>query len=272
MKHFVKLLIIFLFIGVAVQFSYGAATIRVAGSGGMITLVTDLAKAYMAEHKNVVIDVNQKSIQSAGGIMGAAEGRLEIGMANRDLKDKEKSLGLQVEEIARVAVVVGVNKSVPIREITSENLCKAYSGKIANWKDLGGSDEKIIALTKPDSDATKETLRKKIKCFAELKEPDSVVIVQTSLEMAKIIANRPGAMGLTDAVTVDDSNGTIVALKFDGVAPTPENVKSGKYKETQVFTLVTKGQPTGAVKEFINFVKSPKGAKIIETNKAVAIK
>lgn len=272
MNHSAKLLIILLFIGMAVQYSYGADTIRVAGSGGMIPLVTELAKAYMAEHKNTVIDVNQKSIQSAGGIMGAAEGRLEIGMANRDLKDKEKSLGLQVEEIARVAVVIGVNKSVSIRDITAENLCKAYSGKLTTWKELGGQDEKIMAFTKPDSDATKETLRKKVRCYSELREPASVIVVQTSPEMAKVLANRPGSIGFTDAVNVEESNGAIVALKLDGVAPTPENVRAGKYRETQVFALVTKGQPSGPVKDFINFVRSPKGARIIEANKAVAIK
>ncbi|MBI5635088.1 MAG: phosphate ABC transporter substrate-binding protein [Nitrospirae bacterium] len=272
MNYSARLLIIVLFIGMAVQNSYGADTIRVAGSGGMIPLVTELAKAYMAEHKNVVIEINQKSIQSAGGIMGAAEGRLDIGMANRDLKDKEKTLGLQVVEIARVAVVIGVNKGVAIRDITTENLCKIYSSKITTWKDLGGNGEKIAAFTKPDSDATKETLRKKIKCFAELREPESVVVVQTSPEMAKILANRAGSIGFTDAVTVDDSNGAIVALKLEGAAPTPENVRNGKYRETQVFTLVTRGQPAGSIREFIDFVKSPRGAKIIEANKAVVIK
>lgn len=272
MKYSVRLLIFFLFIGITVQFAYGADKVRVAGSGGMIPLVTELAKAYMTDHKDVVIEVNQKSIQSAGGIMGTAEGRFEIGLVNRDLQDKEKSLGLQVEEIARVAVVIGVNKSVPVREITSENLCKTYEGKITTWKELGGTDAKVVAFTKPDSDATKDTLRKKIKCFADLREPASVLVIQTTPEMAKILSNRPNAIGFTDAVIVGESNGAIVALKLNGVAPTPENVRSGKYKETQVFTLVTKGQPAGAVKDFIQFVKGPRGAKIIDANKAVAIK
>jgi phosphate transport system substrate-binding protein len=90
--------------------------------------------------------------------------------------------------------------------------------------------------------------------------------------MAKILANRPNAIGFTDAVIVGESNGAIAALKLNGVAPTPENDRSGKYKETQVFTLVTKGQPTAAVREFLQFIKSPRGTKIIDANKAVAIK
>ena len=110
--------------------------IRIAGAGGMIALVTELAKAYMAENKHVVIEVNQKSIESTGGIMSAAEGQIEIGMSARKLKDDEKVRGLTVVEIARVATVLGVNKSVTLKAITSEQLCSIYSGALSNWTDM----------------------------------------------------------------------------------------------------------------------------------------
>ncbi|MBI5076368.1 MAG: substrate-binding domain-containing protein [Nitrospirae bacterium] len=246
--------------------------ITVAGAGGMISLVTELAKAYMAEHRDTVIEVNQKSLESKGGIMSAADGKVAIGMASRPLKDEEKKLGISAVEIARVANVLGVNKSISLADITSENVCKIYSGRAVKWSEVGGPAEPIMALTRQDADATKEVVRKHIACFRDLKEPASVVMVSTHAEMNKILSTRPFTIGFTDTMAVEDSAGAIVSLKLDGVAPTSENVRNGKYKMIKNMNLVVKGEPRGEAKAFIDFVKGPKGTKIIEANKAVAVK
>lgn len=252
--------------------SFAEEKITIAGAGGMISLVTELAKAYMAEHKNVVIEVNQKSIETRGGIMSAAEGRVDIGMASRPLKDEEKRLGIQGIEIARVANVLGVNKSVTLTDISAENVCRIYAGKAVKWSDAGGPAEPILVLSRPDADATKEAVRKNIDCFKDLKEPASVVMVPTHPEMSKILASRPFTIGFTDTIAVDDSAGAIHSLSLDGVAPTAENVRNGKYKMIKNMNLVVKGEPKPEAKAFIDFVKGPKGARIIEANKAVAVK
>lgn len=252
-------------------FSSAEEKLAVAGSGSMIPLVTELAKAFMAEKTNVVIDVNQKSIESTGGIMSAANGTIDIGMSARPLKDSEKSLGVVLIEIARVATVLGVNKSVPLREISAENLCKIYEGKIANWSQLGGGEGKILALTRPDRDATKNTVRDNISCFSNLKEADSIVVIPTSPEMVNVLSNRENTVGFTDSVAIDRSEGAIVALDLDGIPPSAENVKTGKYKVIKTNYLVAKGTPAGTAREFIDFIKSDKGSRIIEANKAVAV-
>lgn len=246
--------------------------IRVAGAGGMIPLLTELAKTYMAEHNNVVIEVAQRSIESKGGVMSAAEGRVEIGMSARPLKDDEKGLGLQMTEIARLATVFGVNRSVTLKELTSEQICQIYGGRITSWKELGGGKDAIMALSRTDHDATKETVRKGIPCFKNLKEASSVVTIATAPEMTKVLAMRPNSIGITDAIAVDGSAGEIVPLKIDGIDPTPEQVKSGRYKIIKNFYLVTKGPASGPAREFIGFIKGPKGAKIIESLKAVPVK
>ncbi len=268
-KIIVSMMIVFLLLAGNV---FGEDKIRVAGAGGMITLATELAKMYMAENRNVVIEVNQKSIESTGGIMSAAGGQIEIGMSARPLKDDEKGLGLTVIEIARVATVIGVNKSVPLKAITSEQLCRIYAGVSTNWNDLNAGKDNIMPLSRPDRDATKESLRKSLVCFNELKESSSVVVVPTAPEMTKILVNRPGTIGFTDSVAIADSGGAIVGLAIDGVAPTSENVRTGKYRIIKDYFLLTKGEPKGAVKAFIEFVKSPKGARVIEANTAVPVK
>lgn len=245
--------------------------IRVAGSGAMIPLMTDLAKVYMEERNDLLIVVNQKSIQSTGGFVGASRGEIEVGMANRPLKDEEKSLGLEVVDIARVGIVVGVNKNIPIKGITGEELCNIYGGRITNWKELGGKDEKIIALTKVESDTVKATIRKSVGCFKDLKEAASVVVIPASPETADALKNSR-AIGFTDMVYVKAAKGGITALKLDGVEPTNENILSGKYKITQTFSLATKGAANGAARDFIKFIKGPKGAKIISSHYGIPVK
>jgi phosphate transport system substrate-binding protein len=165
-----------------------------------------------------------------------------------------------------------VNKSVALKDISSDHLCRIYEGKVTNWKDLGAGKEAILPLTRPDKDATKETVRMYVPCFKDLKEASSVVTIATAPEMTKVLSTRPNTIGFTDSVAVDDSAGAIVGMKLDGVEPSPENIRSGKYKIIKHNFLVTKGQATGAVKEFLGFIKGPKGAKIIQAHKAVPVK
>ena len=249
----------------------GAEQIKIAGSGGMIPLVTELAKGFMAKRTDVVILVYQQSIQSGGGIKGAASGELGIGMANRPLKDDEKSLGVEVVDIAQAAVVIGTNKSIALDTISSEDLCRIYAGAVTTWDELHGGSGTIVALTKPETDATKELIRKNIPCYKNLKESEKIISIKSSMDMTDTLA-KAKAIGLTDSVSVESSQGAIKAVKLDGIAPVPENIRSGKYKLVQTFRLVTKGIPSGAINDFINFVKGTEGRKIIEAKKAIAAK
>lgn len=260
---------------VSVLFATGAwaETIKVGGSGGMITLVTELSKAYMAKHHGDVIDVMQQSIEAKGGIMGAAEGMLDIGMAARLVRKDELALGLVASEIARVAGVVAVNaESVKLASIKSSQLCEIYSGQIRNWKELGGHDAAIRVFTKPDADSTKGVIRDKIPCFSKLSEAPHVVVMPKAQDMFNALVYNRDSIGITDVVAVDDSRGKLRALNLDGVVPSEENVKSGKWPVVKHYTLVTKGEPGGLAKRFIDFVRSAEGARIISKNRAVPAK
>lgn len=251
---------------------FGADEIRVAGSGGMIPLVTDLANAFMEENPVDVINVMQRSIESTGGIRGAAAGKLDIGTSARPLKEKEKGQELEVFEIARVATVIGVNaKTVKVDNINSDKLCLVYKGKITGWSELGGSNAKIIAFTRPDGDSTKKVVRKGIPCFKSLTESNDVVVMPKSNDMFNAIINNQNSIGFTDMVAVGKSRDRIGVLKLDGIAPSEKNVASGKWPLIKRFHFVTKGQPKGLTKKFIEFIKSKKGAKIIKRNNAAPV-
>jgi phosphate transport system substrate-binding protein len=260
----------FLCICLSLNVSYGSEVIKVAGSGGMIPLVTELAKSYYSENNNALLLVRQQSIQSLGGIIGVADGELGIGMINRPLKEEEKGLGLEVFEIARAGVVIGVNKQIILDAISSKDLCRIYEGRMILWSEIGGGSGQILALTKPETDSTKEMIRKSISCFKDIKESEKIVPIKTSGEMAAVLANTK-SIGFTDSVSVDASRGAIKSLKLDGIAPSPENIRSGQYRLVQSYRLVTKGAPKGSIKDFIEFVKGSKGQKIIEAMNAVPV-
>lgn len=254
--------------------SQGAAAekIKAGGSGGMIPLISELGKAYMAKNPNDTIEVLKESYDAKGGIMGVYTGKLDIGLSARFLEPDEKSLNLTANEIARVATVIGVNsESVKITSLTKNQICSIYAGTIKNWKDVGGHNAKIVALTRPDADSTKKAVRKGLQCFSSLKEDAQVQKMQTSKDMLHGLTNAPNSIGLTDMVAVDDSMGKVAALNIEGITPSTDNIISGKWPIIKNFVIVTKGHPSGLVKRFIDFIKSTEGASIIKNSKAIAV-
>lgn len=249
-----------------------AETINVAGSGGMITLLTALAKAYMAKNPGDTVNVWQNSIEAKGGIMGAYDGKLDIGMSARYLTPDESGLGLSSIEIARVASVAAVNKSVPIRSIKSSQICSIYSGEIRNWKQLGGNDRPIKTFTRPDADSTKLAVRGGIKCFENLKEGSHVVSMPKAPDMYNALINNPDSVGFVDMVAIDKAEGKLIPLIIDGIEPSESNVMNGKWPIIKHYVLVTKGAPKGLSKKFIDFIKGPEGKKIIREHSAIPVK
>lgn len=238
----------------------------------MISLVTDLAKAYMAKHPGDTVDVWKDSIEAKGGIMGAAEGKLDIGMSARLLGPEEQGLGLYPMEIARVAAAMVVNaESVKLTSVKASQVCDIYSGKTRNWKELGGHDGLIRAFTRPEADSTKLTLRKGILCFSGLAEASYVATMPKAKDMYNALVNTPNSIGVADIVAVADSGGRIRALSLEGIEPTDENVKKGRWPIIKNYVLVTKGQPKGLAKRFVEFIYSPEGNAVIRENKAVPV-
>ncbi len=264
---------VIMLMAVFVPASAQAETIKMGGSGGMISLVTELAQAYTAKHPGDTIDIMKQSIEAKGGIMGAAEGRLDIGMSARLLEGDERALGLKATEIARVGTAVAVNaQSVKVHSLRSSQVCEIYSGLIKNWAEVGGQNAPIKVFTRPEPDATKISVRRGLKCFADLKEASHAISMPKSQDMFNALLNNSDSIGFTDIVAVDDAGGNIRALAIDGVECTPENVRNGKWPAVKNFILVTKGEPKGLSAKFIDFVRSPEGARIITKNKAVPVK
>lgn len=266
-----KLLIALLITACASGAAAAGEKITVAGSGGMIPLATKLAEGFMAKYPGEVVEVNQTSIESTGGIRSAEAGRIDIGMSARPLEAKEMSGGLRQTEIARAALVIGVNRNVSIPGLSEEEVCRIYKGEITNWAKVGGNNASILVFTRPDADSTKKTVREHMPCFASLVETQSAVIMPKSSDMVKSVMARPDSIGILDAVGVFDSKGAIRPLKLNGIAPNEEAIASGRYRIVKRFFFVTKPAASSAVNRFIGFIKSKEGAAIIKASQAMPI-
>lgn len=246
-----------------------AEKIIIDGSTGVTPLVAALAKAYREQNPATAIEIG-KGMGTRARIEALRDGKIDIAMASHGLKvDEIKQQGMAVHEIAKIAVVFGVNASVAATNLNDAQICGIYSAKTANWKELGAADLNIVAVTRPDSEVDTEVVREKIACLTKLQMPDTVKVAPKAGEMADQLATTTGAIGMTTMTVVEQSNGRIKALALRGITATAANVQNKTYTLTRDSFLVTKDASAPAVAKFMAFVHSDAGKKVIAANGAV---
>lgn len=233
--------------------------IQLAGSTSMEKVCGALMEAFMEEYPNITVTTEYTG--SGAGIESVTSGAVDIGNSSRALSDKEKSAGVEENIIAIDGIAMITDKNNKVTNITREQLTDIYTGKITNWKDLGGSDEAIVVIGREAASGTRgafeELLEVKDKC-AYAQELDS-----TGAVLAKVAAT-PGAIGYVSLDVVDK---TVTALQLDGVDATEANIKAGKYTLSRPFVMATKGAVSSQselVQTWFNFVKSEAGQKVIK--------
>lgn len=252
--------------------AWGEEKIVLDGSSGMLPLATALATAYQQRAADPQIEIG-KGLGTGARLQALAEGKIQIALASHGLKPEDIQKGnLRVIEVAKGAIVFAVNASVPITNITEAQVCDIYSGKVQSWQPLGGPDSAIAVLTRPPTEVDPEVIRAKVSCFQELKETETAKVMARGGDMAKGLADTPDAIGMTSLTVVEQSGGKVKALTLNGVAPTAEQVKSGRYFLTRDFLFVIKGEPTPPIKKFLDFVLSPDGDRVILANGAVPLR
>lgn len=253
--------------------AYGQSTERITidGSTGVAPLVAALAKAYREQNPAVTVEIG-KGMGTKERVKALADGRIDIAMASHGLvADELVRQGMAVQEIAKVAVVFGVNATVPVTAIAENQLCDIYSGRLANWKQLGGSDLPVAPRTRPDTEVDAEVVRQRVGCLTQLQMPEAVQVMAKSGDMARELARTAGAIGMTTTTVVEQSQARIRPLTLNGVEPSADNVRSGAYRLTRDSFLVTRAAPAPAVARFLEFVRSPEGKRVISANGAVPL-
>ena len=232
--------------------------ITISGSTSVGPVVEILGEDFEAKNEGVSIEVQQ--IGSSAGIKNAIDGTSQIGMASRDLKDEEKAAGLKETQIAIDGIAVITNKNNTVKDLTLEQVKDIYTGKITNWKEVGGNDAPIVVVSREDGSGTRDGFQENVGFESEELTKDAQ-ISDGSGNIKSIVEGNENAIGYISFGYLDDS---INSVKIGGIEPKEENVYYKKYPISRPFLLVTKGDATGDAKSFIDYVLSDDGQKTIE--------
>ncbi|WP_054710655.1 phosphate ABC transporter substrate-binding protein [Bacillus sp. JCM 19041] len=228
-----------------------SGSILVAGSSAMEPLIAAASEEFMNENMEASISVQAGG--SGQGLSSIASGQVQIG--NSDVFAEEKE-DIPAEDLVdhRVAVVgmgPAAHPEVGVDDITTEELIDIFTGEITNWSELGGEDQEIVLVNRPDSSGTRDTF---VNYGLEGNEPAAGAITEDSSSTVKqILSETPGAIGYL-AFSYYDEEGTVLPLSVDGVEQTDENVMSGDYPIWAYMHSYTNGEPEGLTKAFIDYL------------------
>lgn len=239
-------------------------TITMAGSTTVQPLAEKLAGAYTKSHQNLAIDVTGGG--SGVGVKSAADGTAMIGMASREVSEEEKTShpDLNVIAIARDGIALIVNADVKAENLTLDQARDVFMGKITNWKELGGDDQMIVLVSREEGSGTRtafqEMVMKKDAAGNENLISENAILQASNGAILTTVSSTPNAIGYLSMGYLDD---TVKALKINDVAATEENAGNGSYPIVRPLNLLTKGEPTGEVKNFLDWILSAEGQSIV---------
>lgn len=244
-----------------------AQNITLNGSTSVQPLAEELAKAYKAKNPNVNIDIQGGG--SGVGIKSANDGVVDIGMSSRDLKQEEK--GLKEFKIAVDGIAVIVNPANKVTNLTMDQIRKIYTGEITDWSQIGGAAGKITVVTREEGSGTRGAFTE--LSGLQVKEGDKTVDKTTATAITQgstgavmtTVASDPNAIGYASFGSAE-GNASVKLISVDGVAITDENIYAGTYKISRPFLMLTKEEPAGAVKGFLDFILSPEGQDIVASH------
>lgn len=242
-----------------------SGTVSTDGSTSMEKVINSLGESFMAMNKDVKFTYNPTG--SGSGIQAVSEGRCDIGLSSRALKDDEKASGLVETVVALDGIAIVVNPENPVSDLDVDTIAKIYTGEITNWKDVGGNDAEIVLIGREAGSGTRdgfESITGTTDACQYRQELTSTGDVITT------VSQNPDAIGYASLAALKDN---VKALTVGGVAPTEDTVKDGSYVIQRPFVLVTK---TGAklsenAQKFFDFALSAEAAQYITSAGAVPV-
>ena len=209
-----------------------SGTVATDGSTSMEKVIGALGEAFMEANSGVNFTYNPTG--SGSGITAVSEGRCDIGLSSRALKDSEVASGLVGTVLAYDGIAVIVNPANTVEDLDIETIAKIYTGEITNWSEVGGADAEIVLVGREAGSGTRSGFEELTETVDKCKYRQELT---STGDVITAVSQNPDAIGYASLASVKDS---VKALKVAGVTPSEETVKDGTYLIQRPFVLVTK--------------------------------
>jgi len=273
---FVTIFFLMAFSGIS-SVKAGQKMIKIAGSTTVLPIAARASEKFMAAHPDIEITVNPGG--SGVGVKSLGMGMVDIGMASRDIDREEiqnfPKVDFKVHAVGRDAVACVISSEIfeaGVKTLSREEIRKIYSGKIDNWKEVGGPDKPIFCIDKEMHRGTRHVFMAYVFGDKKARAKGADLVSGSNNEEQTKVALSDSAIGMLSLAWINqDVRG--VGIKEEGkvIEPTLENIRNGTYPISRDLNLLTNGKPTGVIKEFIDYILSPEGQKIVEASGYVAI-
>ena len=231
--------------------------IDIAGGTAHIPVMKEAARQIM--EANPAVRITEAGGGSGVGVQKVGEGIVQIGNTGRALKPAEvEKYGLVSFPFAIDGVAVAVNPANRVEGLTKAQIKDIFSGKIANWKEVGGADAPISLYVREDGSGTRETFEE--RALDKGASAAAANVVNSNGAMKTAIGQDPNAIGYVGIGHLDKS---IKGISVDGMAPSQENAASGQYTVTRLLYMNTKGEPQGITRGFVDYIFTPAGQEIV---------
>ena len=242
-----------------------SGSVSTDGSTSMEKVIGALGEAFEENNSGVTFTYNPTG--SGSGITAVAEGRCDIGLSSRNLKDEEKAQGLTETILALDGIAIIVNPDNPVNDLDLETIGRIYRGEITNWKEIGGNDLEIVLIGREAGSGTRDG-------FEFITDTEDVCKYRQELtstgDVITTVAGNPAAIGYASLASVKE---TVKALSVSGIMPTEETVKDGSYVVQRPFVLVTRSnvELSEAAQKFFDYITSSEANEIISSAGAVPV-
>ncbi len=241
-----------------------SGTVATDGSTSMEEVIGVLGEAFMEQNKGVSFTYNPTG--SGSGITAVQEGRCDIGLSSRSLKEEEKEGGLTETVLAYDGIAILVHPDNPVNDLTVEQIADIYTGRITNWKQVGGKDAEIVLIGREAGSGTRDG-------FESITGTEDACRYRQELtstgDVITTVGSNEDAIGYASLSAVNDS---VKAVSVGGVTPDESTVKDGSYVVQRPFVLVTKtdSKLSDAAQKFYDFATSDDASDLIASAGVVA--
>ena len=257
MKKIIRLLAVaLLIVGMLTGCGGNKEAVATDGSTSMNKVIGALGEAF---ENDTGITVTYNATGSGAGIQAVLEGRCDIGLSSRNLKEEEKAKGLEGTVLAYDGIAIIVNPNNPVSDLSVETIAKIYTGEIGNWKEIGGNDAEIVLIGREAGSGTRDGFeditKTKDKCNYRQELTSTGDVITT-------VASNPAAIGYASLASVKN---TVKALTVDGVKASEATIKDGSYVVQRPFVLVTKkdAKLSESAQKFFDYITSEAANEII---------